>query len=485
MRGALEEGLACSPNHWPCLENLIVVNFKLCDNYACLCYCAQALERDPGNKKAIEYKSKVYLEMPFMQEYMNDTDFVPIPVEWETYDCPPPKPVTRPRLFGEIEALTLSGLGELLLKLYNSTEGEAILNCVDSQKILDDFHERARLREEAKIHVSVQNLCDEMMDIVESSESERMEEVTDICDRVLDELVCDMFGVAPLSEDERTVRHILSEIISDSVEKASVRKKSVILPAKTRQKKHFSIFDDIPDELLEKRRSCRQNVSSGLASSNDNSVDTSGGSSGFAQRQLLTSFFPESLKATVTDSPEPVKTDSKTPKEEDKSGVARSLFSDTPWLTEEEEREVVTKFLTDEDKLGLSVDLMRFFLDTLDQLEVGGRQRRLPSDLVRLVASLYSSWRSHWGYQLEYTRPQEPLTQASIRCYFLHLEGIATSMPSITFFRYYILGNEAIVSDLQAREELMSDSVKTQMWADLLELDTIYFELPLNTQVGF
>ena len=70
---------------WPpsmeCLENLIVVNFKLCDNYACLCYCAQALERDAGNKKAIEYKSKVYLEMPFVREYMKGTDFVPIPVD--------------------------------------------------------------------------------------------------------------------------------------------------------------------------------------------------------------------------------------------------------------------------------------------------------------------------------------------------------------------------------------------------------------------
>ena len=221
VRGALEEGLACSPSHWPCLENLIVVNFKLCDNFACLCYCAQALERDPTNKKAIEYKSKVYLEMPFMQEYMKDTDFVPIPVERETYDCPPPKPEPRPRLFGEIESLTLSGLGELLLKLYNSSEGEAILNCVDSQKILDDFHERARLREEAKIHVSVQNLVEEMMDIVETSESEQREEATDICDRVLDELVCDMFGVAPLSEHERAVRQVINEIISESVEKAT------------------------------------------------------------------------------------------------------------------------------------------------------------------------------------------------------------------------------------------------------------------------
>ena len=221
VRGALEEGLACSPHHWPCLENLITVTFKLADNFACLCYCAKALERDSHNKKAIEYKSRVYQEMPFMQEYMKDTDFVPIPVERETYDCPPPKPEPRPRLFGEIESLTLSGLGELLLKLYNSSEGEAILNCVDSQKILDDFHERARLREEAKIHVSVQNLVEEMMDIVETSESEQREEATEICDRLLDELVCDMFGVAPLSEHERAMRQVINEIISESVEKAT------------------------------------------------------------------------------------------------------------------------------------------------------------------------------------------------------------------------------------------------------------------------
>ena len=38
VKGALEEGLNCSPNHWPCLENLIVVTFKLCDNFSCLCY---------------------------------------------------------------------------------------------------------------------------------------------------------------------------------------------------------------------------------------------------------------------------------------------------------------------------------------------------------------------------------------------------------------------------------------------------------------
>ena len=47
VRGALEEGLSCSPQHWPCLENLIVVNFKLCDNFACLKYCDVALFGPP------------------------------------------------------------------------------------------------------------------------------------------------------------------------------------------------------------------------------------------------------------------------------------------------------------------------------------------------------------------------------------------------------------------------------------------------------
>ena len=35
----------------------------------------------------------------------------------------------------------------LLLQVYADSEGEQILSCVDSGRILADFHERARLRE--------------------------------------------------------------------------------------------------------------------------------------------------------------------------------------------------------------------------------------------------------------------------------------------------------------------------------------------------
>ena len=59
-----------------------------------------------------------------MQEYMKDTDFVPIPVERETYDCPPPKQQPRPRLFAELSSLSLAGLAQMLLKVSGIKRGQ-------------------------------------------------------------------------------------------------------------------------------------------------------------------------------------------------------------------------------------------------------------------------------------------------------------------------------------------------------------------------
>ena len=84
-------------------------------------------------------------------------------------------------------------------------------------------------------------------------------------------------------------------------------------------------------------------------------------------------------------------------------------------MTDQEEEEIVTKFLTNKDNIGLSVDLMRFYFDTFYQLEDEGQRRKIPGDLVKMIGELYSTWRQHWGYQLEYEKPQEPLTQQCIR----------------------------------------------------------------------
>ena len=111
---------------------------------------------------------------------------------------------------------------------------------------LEDYKTKTREREEAKIKVSVQNLVEEMMDIVECGE--KGEEGEEICETIVDEILCSMFGVRPLSEEEMVVKALVLELVSESVEKGVAptnKKKSVILPPKTK-KKHFSIFEEIP-----------------------------------------------------------------------------------------------------------------------------------------------------------------------------------------------------------------------------------------------
>ena len=158
---------------------------------------------------------------------------------------------------------------------------------------------------------------------------------------------------------------VLLELVSESVEKrvaSSSRKKSVILPSKVK-KKHFSIFDEIPEELLEKRRSCRNilsNQPTSLATSTDTSCDV-GASKGVStvQRDLLTSFFPPSLLLAAEAASSKSSTASLPPP--DTNTVKKSIITNTstPWLVGEEVAKKVTEFL--ESNVGGPVDLMRNF----------------------------------------------------------------------------------------------------------------------------
>ena len=74
--------------------------------------------------------------MPFMQ----DEDFVPIPVGRKTYYYLPPEEPPRPMLEASLESLTLEGLWEFLLAVYEKHIGtEAILSLEDNAKVLEDY----------------------------------------------------------------------------------------------------------------------------------------------------------------------------------------------------------------------------------------------------------------------------------------------------------------------------------------------------------
>ncbi|KAJ7309748.1 hypothetical protein JRQ81_007813 [Phrynocephalus forsythii] len=67
-RHAFEEGLTCNPDHWPCLDNLIVVLYALSDYTTCLYYICKALERDGAYSRGLVLKEKIFEEQPCLRK---------------------------------------------------------------------------------------------------------------------------------------------------------------------------------------------------------------------------------------------------------------------------------------------------------------------------------------------------------------------------------------------------------------------------------
>jgi len=300
------------------------------------------LERDPGCSKAILYKSKVYNEMPFLQEVYGDTAFVPIATERETYTTEPPSVEPRSHIWVHLAAPTWAAFAAGLLELHARAEvAGQILHPVDTMRMLekcrvsansfipskdDDTAEmeittagppateqvaasaaKKELSEADRVQVSVQNLVEEMVDIIVADEQENNEL---LARDLLDDLLCSMFGVPPKSRAEKVAAGIIDDLLAHvvfvgaaSTAPRAAAKKSVIVEPKGARKRgaSSSIFDQIPEELIEKRRSSRKTKllfdgagggGGGLLSS-DTSNDVT---AMMTPVELLTSFLPDSLR---------------------------------------------------------------------------------------------------------------------------------------------------------------------------------------------
>jgi hypothetical protein len=160
------------------------------------------------------------------------------------------------------------------------------------------------LSEADRVQVSVQNLVEEMVDIIVADEQEDNEL---LARDLLDDLLCSMFGVSPKSRAEKVAAGIIDDLLAHVVFVGSApraaAKKSVIVEPKGARKRgaSSSIFDQIPEELIEKRRSSRKTKllfdgagggGGGLLSS-DTSNDVT---AMMTPVELLTSFLPDSLR---------------------------------------------------------------------------------------------------------------------------------------------------------------------------------------------
>jgi calcineurin-binding protein cabin-1 len=65
------QGLRCSPRHWPCLDNLVTILYVLNDYVPCLLYIARAFELDPDFAKGLVFRDKIMAEQPSIIDDFN------------------------------------------------------------------------------------------------------------------------------------------------------------------------------------------------------------------------------------------------------------------------------------------------------------------------------------------------------------------------------------------------------------------------------
>ncbi|KAF6206885.1 hypothetical protein GE061_018121, partial [Apolygus lucorum] len=65
---AFEEGLRCSPSHWPCIDNLVTVNYALGDFLSCLYYAHKGITMDGGFIKGYAFKEKIFTDVESFKE---------------------------------------------------------------------------------------------------------------------------------------------------------------------------------------------------------------------------------------------------------------------------------------------------------------------------------------------------------------------------------------------------------------------------------
>ena len=161
-RAAAEQALVQSPSHWPSLDILINLTFRLGDHPSCLCYIAKALQRNPNYEKALKFKKKLTEE----------------PIEYivETLNLPPkPPPTVNQVYFGDLT------FEELFKHLHETAEN------FSEKELTELVHVEYRAPVNNAISVSVQNVVADMVDII--SKSSALELAEFIVDEIIDTVI--------------------------------------------------------------------------------------------------------------------------------------------------------------------------------------------------------------------------------------------------------------------------------------------------------
>ncbi len=490
--------------HWPTLELVISLTYKLDDCLMCLDYIAWALKENPSHEKSLRIRQKIYDEYPFLHpdpaQQKKEPIYRPLVVRVVKEEEPPTsqvvfsKPTLQDLIASVVKEYGPEGrMKDLLLPMSVSfqkedvmadkAKNEEILN--DVKMVLGDIVDRVASQIAAS-DAQVSSSEDTEMEVDEEADVSPAvnTEATEIVQSVLDNLVNE-------AETLGFMRSILFEA-ADAAVTESIASNTV---SSRRSRPAATFLNEVPIDLIEKRRSSRMRGGGGgggggLGSNPDSLMEPPKGDDVTA-KSLLESFFPESLlDETATPLPSPRKTPVKKkpapPTKADPPEAAKSVpntgtegdnkdgvgnAEGGKWLTVEEE-EQLTMALVNENltKSCLNQALTDLLMAVMNR--VGDGSYSWSKEFDQAFLRLYQCWRPHQVLPEELV-PQEPHEY----------------LPAI------LVGNEILLRDLidangysaeECEDEDPDDLDGTPeefLWEDLQHLALNIFRVPRTDAV--
>ncbi len=292
-RLALERALILSRDHWPAMKLLVSVTFKQGDLITCLALIENALKREPRFQKGIVLANAIIDHEPAFRQLCPSVVVdkrVILGKNIKVY------PGGDPQLSEGRPSKKSSGLG--------AVERSVKLQCTDWEsflcKLLEDYKSieysvpptsvvlqydepppAILPPSEPSVEVSVQNVVQEMVDIVSES---------CIANRLAEEFVSDLIDNVVFGSSKTVVSSILDSVVATAVETAC---NNAANSSNGKRSSNRSFIQEVPNDLLEKRRSSR--VRGGYSD-----VATADRIEEATAQSLLESFIPPSLVDSLT-----------------------------------------------------------------------------------------------------------------------------------------------------------------------------------------
>ena len=479
-RNALEASFRESKNqnikgirHWPSLDLIISVTYKLEDCISCLRYIEWGLLHDPKFEKALRVRDKIYEEHPYLSSDPDIQKRTPIPRPIEYVPRPPKKePEPKQLTVHNLKFLDLiqcivseyheGGNGrmkDITLPIsveFREKSEENLVEMEDVQAVLNGVIDKVEA-----------NLQDDEMEVENDKDQQKSEEAI-ICMSIINDAVNS-------AVNQSRVRNILDGIVDFAVGESLANSMS-----KRRSAGASAAFlNEVPLDLIEKRRSSRmRGVGStpriGLDSNSESLMESPRGDD-MTAKALLESLLPPTLlennsdgdeegtsKSSKSNTPSKRKVVVKSPEKqtEEKKAV---VVQETKWIPDEEETDLVKKMLSETmTKTSVNSSLSDILLHVTNHFS---QTFYWPKEFDKAYLDLYLCWRPHFMPPDE-CEPQSP--HKFLEAMLIANEIISRELEPLSSTSHS--ENEQVLPRVEALTEFW--------WDDLQHLVLNIFRLP-------